>query len=69
MNGIEALLLALLWVIGVPVVVFGIAAAVGYDWKKPWLMWRTPAGPLPLWAYLVVSACLAIALLLAAAAR
>jgi hypothetical protein len=50
---------AILMVVGVPVVVFGVLKAIGYDWDKPWLMWRTKADPLPLWVYVGVCAFLA----------
>ncbi len=69
MSGLEALLPVILWLIGVPLVVFGLATLVGFDWKKPWLMWRKPAGPLPLRVYVGVSAFIALGLLVAAATR
>ncbi len=69
MESLGPILGVILWVVAVSVVAFGVLKAIGYDWDKPWLMWRTTAGPLPLWVYLGVSACLALGLLIAAANR
>ncbi len=63
------LLMTVLWLVGVPVLVFGGLKLIGYDFDKPWLMWRTRAVPLPLWVYLIVSGCIALAILVAAANR
>jgi hypothetical protein len=59
----------ILWFVGVPLVLFGVLKAIGYDWDKPWSMWRTKAGPLPLWVYLGVIAGMALSLVIAAANR
>ena len=69
MDSLGTLFAAILWIVAVPLVVFGGLKLVGYDWDKSWLMWRTKAGPLPLWVYVAVSACLALAMLLALATR
>ena len=59
----------ILWVVGVPVIAFGVLKAIGYDWNKPWLMWRTRTGPLPLWVYVGVSAVLGLVLIISAMNR
>ncbi|HEY5629915.1 MAG TPA: hypothetical protein VIR16_10425 [Candidatus Limnocylindrales bacterium] len=69
MEPIGTLLAAIAWFVGVPLLMFGVLKAVGYDWKKPWLMWRTEAGPLPLWVYLGVAAFIGLGLLVAALTR
>ena len=50
-----------------PLIVFGVLTVVGYDWDKPWLMWRTKTGPLPRWVYLIVVVCLGVVLIVTAA--
>lgn len=69
MEWLGTLLGLILWIVGVPVIVFGVLKVIGYDWNRPWLMWRTKAGPLPLWVYVGVSAFLGLGLLFAALAR
>lgn len=69
MDWLGPLVTIVLWFVGVPLVVFGAVKVIGYDFGRPWLMWRTRAGPLPLRVYLGVSACLALVLLIAAANR
>jgi hypothetical protein len=59
----------ILWLVGVPLLAFGVLRLVGYDWSKPWLRWRTEAGPLPVWVYIAVSAFIGVGLLIAALTR
>lgn len=69
MEWIGSLLPVILWFVGVPLLVFGVLKAIGYDWDKPWMMWRTRADPLPRWVYLAVIACIGLSLVIAAATR
>jgi hypothetical protein len=69
MEWVGPILGTIVLVVGVPLAVLGVLKAVGYDRDKPWLMWRTPAGPLPLWVYIGVSACLGLVLIIAATNR
>lgn len=66
MEWLGTLLAVIVWVVGVPLVVFAVLKVVGYDWDKPWLVWRTKAGPLPLWVYLTVVVCLGVVLIVTA---
>ena len=69
MEWLGTLVGVVLWFVGVPVIVFGALKVAGYDWHKPWLMWRTEAGPLPVWVYLGVSVFLGVGVVIAALAR
>ncbi len=69
MEPLGTLLALIGWFVGVPLVVFGVLKIGGYDWRKPWLMWRTEAGPLPLWVYLAVSVFIGLGVLIGALTR
>jgi len=69
MEWLGTLLGLILWIVGVPLIVFGVSKVIGYNWNRPWLMWRTKAGPLPLWVYVGVGAFRGLGLLFAALAR
>ncbi len=69
MEWLGTLLGVVIWVVVVPLVAFGGLKAVGYDREKPSLIWRTKAGPLPLWVYLTVIVVLGVVLILTAATR
>ena len=69
MGSLGTLLAVLAWFVGVPILAFGILRFIRYDWQKPWLVWRTEAGPLPLWVYLGVSAFIGLGVLIATLTR
>ena len=57
------LLLAALWCVGIPALVFGAATALGYDWHKRSDYGLTKAPAPPLWQLLLFSFVLAIVVL------
>ncbi len=63
MDALSGLVGLLLFLVAVPVVVFGVAAIVGFDWRRRSDFGLRPAGPPPL--RLVVG--FALALVMAAA--
>jgi hypothetical protein len=68
-DSVASLLGWIAWLVGVPLLVFGVLKVFGYDFDKPWLKGRGPYRPLPAWVYLVFAGCLGLLLLFIVVAR